>query len=389
MLAFLQFLHIVDFMIMMPLGPTLMRELHLNPQQFSILISSYTFSAAISSLLFSFLSDRVDRKKSILFFFTCFSLATLGCGLVSSFWGLLGMRVMAGFFGGVMGSITLAIVGDLFDVKRRGTAMGIVMTSFSLSAIVGVPLGLIASEHWNWESPFIGVGLAAMATIPLAKFIIPAMKGHMNERPEPEEVTTFYRGLPAPLLLMGLLVFGQFAIIPFISPSLVFNAGLPNHQLPLIYITGGLCTVIGSPLIGRMSDLFGPRRIFMIAVLLSCIPMYLVTHLGISYLGIILFVAGLFFVSTSARMVPAMALIQSSFEPAFRGRLMSYVSATQQLSSALAAFVAGSVVVQTHNGNLLYYPRVGWLGIGAAIGAFSLVYLFPVFRRSQSPKKKV
>ncbi len=293
------------------------------------------------------------------------------------------MRVLAGFFGGVISSIVLAILGDLFEEGRRATAMGIVMTAFSLSAIVGVPLGLILSETFNWEAPFIALGILSISLFPLARALVPSMIGHMEKKPVAGQTSRFYWGLPFPLTLMGLLVFGQFMIIPFISPSLVFNAGLPNHQLSLIYITGGLLTVVSSPLIGRLADMFGSAKIFLVAVLLSCLPIFFITHLGtsgvhrldsgVNPLGWILLISGSFFVATSARMVPAMAIIQTSLDPAFRGRLMSYVNATQQLASSLAAFTAGSIVLKDEGGRLIHYTFVGWLSIAMALLAFVLV----------------
>lgn len=153
-LAAIQFTHIVDFMIMMPLGPQLMRVFNISPQEFSFLVSAYTFSAGISGLLVSMIIDRFDRKVAMIISFSGFLLGTLACAVAPEYWILLASRCITGAFGGVLGSLVLAIISDAVEEKRRGKAIGTVMAAFSVASVAGVPFGLFIASKWDWHAPF-------------------------------------------------------------------------------------------------------------------------------------------------------------------------------------------------------------------------------------------
>ena len=129
MLAFLQFAVILDFMLMSPLGALIMPSLSITPAQFGTVVSAYAFSAGISGLLTAGFADRFDRKKLLLFFYTGFILGTLWCGVAQSFESLLLARIVTGVFGGVIGSIVLAIATDLFPPQMRGRVMGMMQSA--------------------------------------------------------------------------------------------------------------------------------------------------------------------------------------------------------------------------------------------------------------------
>ena len=80
-LAAINFIHIVDFMMLMPLGPQLMRLFEISPSEFGFLVSSYTFSAGASSFFGAFFLDRFDRKRILIWVFVGFTVGTLGCAL--------------------------------------------------------------------------------------------------------------------------------------------------------------------------------------------------------------------------------------------------------------------------------------------------------------------
>jgi predicted MFS family arabinose efflux permease len=177
----LQFIMIADFMIMMPLSSALMTVFHIQPAQFGLLVSSYSIAAGVSSLLASSLADRFDRRNALLVAYVGLLIATFACAYANTFELLLLARIVAGFFGGVLTSIVLAIVGDIFPPQKRGKAMGIVMLAFSLAAVAGVPLGLFISNHYSWQTPFSFLAYAGIAVLIVAYKVVPNVRGHLNQ----------------------------------------------------------------------------------------------------------------------------------------------------------------------------------------------------------------
>lgn len=366
-IAAIQFNHIVDFMIMMPLGPQLIRIFQITPQEFSFLVASYTLFAGLSGFVSSFFMDKWERKKLLLFFFLGFSLGTLACALSTSFTALLIARSIAGAFGGVLNSITLSIISDNFSYEKRGTALGWTSTSFSLASILGVPFSIFLANHFNWHSPFLFLGLLSLSLMILILKAIPSTPVISSERKdffEPLRIVLHSKDLLYGLVFMLFLFLGQFTVIPFLSPSLVANAGLPEAQLPLIYLLGGGLSIIAAPQIGKLSDRIGKHKVFFIGALVSTIPIFFITHLSITPVYLILTCTGLFFVSMGFRMIPAMALISGAPSPEHRGSYMGLVSSVQSLSSALASSLAGAIIIKDPNSNrLLNYTYVGYIAI--------------------------
>ena len=377
-LSAVNFSHIVDFMIMMPLGPQLMRILKINPSQFSLLVSAYTFCAGATGLLSAFFLDFFDRKRSLIFFFSGFCLGTLACGLSNTYETLLIARSLTGAFGGVLGSQVFAIVGDVFLPEKRGTATGIVMGAFSLASILGVPFSLYLAAHGTWQTPLIV--LAGISGLVLALIIwkAPSLRSHMGtDRASPWsfiKTVPFERRPLLALILLVLIVFGQFIVVPFLSPSLVANAGLREDQLPLVYLIGGTLSLFASPMFGRWVDRSGPIRVMLIAAPFSMIPFLLVTHLGPTSVAYALFVCALFFFLMGGRMVPVMTLATGSVQPVNRGAFMSLSSSVQQFAAALAAMAAGHIVTVGEDGRLLNYNKIGYLASGLTIVALCVAF---------------
>jgi MFS transporter, DHA1 family, inner membrane transport protein len=385
-LAAIQFSHIVDFMIVMPLGPQLMREFSITPSQFSMLVSAYSFFAGLSGFLATFYADVFDRKKILLTMFFGFVVATGLCGTSPNYESFIIFRSLAGFFGGVMNSLSLSVVSDLIEYKRRGTAMGILSTSFSIASIAGVPFSLMLAQKISWHSPFFFLAFISGLAFVFAVWTIPNLTGHLKSELQ-QSVSSLgarFKKLASPLLsalehstqrwallFMFLVMFSHFMIIPFISPTLVANGGLPEKHLPWVYLIGGLCSIISAPLIGRFSDRFGKSKMYIGGLLFSILPIFLITHLGPSSEFWVLLTTGLFFISAGARMIPAQTLVSEASPPETRGSFLSLVSCIQALSMALGSLISGRLIMEdTQTKVLTGYPLVGYISI--AIGLFSL-----------------
>lgn len=376
-LAGVQFTHILDFMVMMPLGPQFMRLFAISPREFGLLVSSYTLTAAAASFLATFQLDRYDRKRALLVLYGGFSVATLLCALAPGYSTLLIARAAAGACGGILNAVIHSIIGDLIPEHRRGSATGTVMMSFSMAAVMGVPLGLAIANLASWRATFVMVALISVAIWCAAWRVLPRIATHIDGGPRRHWMATLTDVLRPSnhrrsLALTGTLLLGGFSVIPFISPYLVGNVGILEKQLPYVYFAGGLATLVTSRLIGAMADRFGKRRMFFVVAALSIIPILLITRLPPLPLALTLITTTLFFILVSGRFIPAMALINSAVDPAQRGSVMSLNASVQSLCSALAAFGGGLVIQKAADGRLQHYS---WVGAFAVLSTLTAIYI--------------
>ena len=378
-LAAIQFTHIMDFMIMMPLGPQLMRVMLISPQQFGILVSAYTLTAAVAALAMAFYTDRFDRRQTLLFLYAGFVISTLLCGIAPGYNELLAARAVAGAFGGVAGATVHSIIGDAIPENRRGAATGMIMSAFALSSIIGVPIGLVLAAHFSWRAPFLLLVAVSVLVFILTWRILPPMRSHIvaGEAHRPLEQMKSVLGTANHLrafAFMFALMFAGFSVIPFISPYMVANVGLKETDLPYLYLFGGLATVFSSRYIGKLADRYGKRQIFTLIGLISIAPLLITTNLPPAPVWVAICASVIFMVFVSGRFVPAMALVISSVEPRLRGGFMSINSAIQQLGLGAASFLAGTIIGHGAGGTLTNYWLVGFIAVGATLLAIALAW---------------
>jgi predicted MFS family arabinose efflux permease len=371
-LAGIQFTHILDFMIMMPLGPQFTALFGISNAQFGLLVSAYTLSAGFSGLMAATYIDRFSRKQLLLAMYSLFGLATLACALAPDYVWLMVARVAAGLFGGVLSALSQTILADVIPFERRGRAMSVVMTSFSVSTVAGVPLGLFLAAHFNWHAPFVGiavlVGLLALG----AWQTLPRLDAHLHH---PERVSV-WRGIGQVLAepnhlkafaVSGLMMFAAFTVIPYITIYLQSNAGMQAAQVPWIYLCGGLATLLSARYFGRLTDRVGKVRMFQRLALAVTVPLMATTlSQGLPLWGLLV-ISTLFFTVMSGRMIPGMAMISSAALPRLRGTFMTLNSAVQSASMGLAALVAGLIIGRDAQGQLTLYWVAGLLGVLASV----------------------
>lgn len=391
-LAIIQFTHIVDFMIVMPLGPMLMRFFEISPQQFGTLVSSYTFSASIFGLVGALVMDRFDRKKVLLTLYTGFISGTLACGLAPSFSILMVARIFTGAFGGGIGAIILSMIGDQVPEQRRGAGTGVIMSAFSLASILGVPFGLSLATWSSWHLPFLFLGSLSLGAWLLAAALLPEMKHHMQRKRKLSPAKNFVsilrkKNLRWSLSLIWFLMLSGFSIIPFLSPYLVLNVGMKESQLPLIYMCGGAFTFFSARWIGALSDRYGKPNTFRIMAGLAVFPLLLMTHLPRVPLPFILVTTTIFMVVVSGRTVPGMALITSSVHPWQRGSFMSLNSSVQMVGAATASLLGGLILQNSPTGELLHFNWVGWLAVLFNLIALMVVGKIKIIKTKQSTQK--
>ncbi|MGA9667256.1 MAG: MFS transporter [Gallionella sp.] len=377
-LAGIQFSHILDFMIMMPLGPILIRAFGIGTHEFGLLVASYSFSAAFSGLLAATFIDRFERKRLMLTIFALFGLATLACGLAPGYVTLLIARGMAGTFGGVMGAMVQTIVGDVIPFARRAKAGGIVSTAFSISTVAGVPLSLWLANHFQWRAPFILIAVLTMLFIVIAARILPELRYHISDKKRAHPFSAMFEVLRDPnhrraLMFSGLLIFSGFTVIPYITVYAVGNVGITQQQIPFIYLAGGMATLFTARLIGHWADSKGKIRIYRLIGIGALVPLFVVTHIGASPLWLWLVCTTAFFVLVSGRMIPAMAIITSAAQPRLRGTFMSLNATVQSFAMGLATTLAGFIITQNNAGQIVDYGLVGYIAIAGNVLAIMFV----------------
>jgi len=379
MLAFLQFAVILDFMLMSPLGALIMPALSASPAQFGTVVSAYAFAAGISGLLTAGFADRFDRKKLLLFFYTGFIAGTAWCGVAQSFESLLLARIVTGLFGGVIGSIVLAIATDLFAPQMRGRVMGFIQTAFAASQVLGIPIGIYLSNRWNWHVPFLAlVVLGLIGGLLIAVFMKP-VADHLKAPQKHSAFEHLRHTVTEPRYLLSFvsvlfLATGGFMLMPFSSAFTVNNLGISLHDLPVIYLVTGIATIFVGPLVGKAADAFGKLRVFFIGTAITITMVLIYTHLSTSTLIVVTVINVVLFIGIFSRMIPFQALMSQVPAQTQRGSFNAINASISQLAGGMASFVAGHIVQQGADGKLHHYDIAGYVVVGTSLLACFLMW---------------
>jgi len=386
-LAGIQFSHVLDFMIMMPLGPILMSVFGIGTHEFGLLVASYSFSAALSGLFAATFVDRFERKRLLLGIFALFGLATLACGLAPGYATLLIARGLAGAFGGVMGALVQTIVGDVIPFARRARAGGVVSAAFSLSTVAGVPLSLWLANYFQWRAPFVFIAVLVVLFIFIGARVLPEMRHHISpstssgQAKQQHPFVAMFAVLRdanhlRALLFSALLIFSGFTVIPYITIYAVSNVGIAQHDIPYIYLLGGAATLISARRIGKWADLRGKVKIYRLVASTALLPLLVVTHIGAVPLWLWLICTTTFFILVSGRMIPAMAIITSAAQPRLRGTFMSLNATMQAFAMGLATTLAGFIITQDASGKIVDYGTVGYVAMaGNALAIWFVTHI--------------
>ncbi len=389
LLALTQFTVILDFMVISPLGDMLMKSMNISTSQFGFVVSAYAFSAGISGLLTAGFADRFDRKKLLLFFYGGFVLGTLLCGLAHSYLLLVAARIVTGLFGGVIGSISLAIVADIFAIEQRGRVMGFIQMGFGASQVLGIPIGLFLANAWGWQSPFLMVVGIALTVVLLIVIYVQPLTRHLalqHDRSAFEHLfhTVSKRDYRIGFAATALLSIGGFMMMPFGSAFAINNLHVTAKQLPLLFMVSGLGSLVIMPLVGKLSDKVDKFKLFAVASLYMMMMVVIYTNLKPIPLGFIMALNVLMMAGILSRMVPSTALNTAVPDMADRGAFMSINSSLQQIAGGIAAAFAGIIVVQkTKFSPLEHYNTLGWV-----IVCISSLCVYMVYRVSRLVKRK-
>jgi predicted MFS family arabinose efflux permease len=379
MLAFLQFSIILDFMIISPLGAIVMPALSISPRQFGLAVSAYAFSAGASGLLAAGFADRFDRKRLLLFFYVGFMLGTLLCALATTYPLLLGARIVTGLFGGVIGSVVLAIATDLFPLEMRGRVMGFIQTAFAASQVLGLPAALYFANRWDWHAPFWAIIAVAVPAGLVILFWMKPVAAHLALKQERSPFMHLAHTLAEPrhrlaFIVTMLLPTGGYMLMPFGTAYIVDNIGLSLATLPTIYLVTGLFTVFVGPLVGKASDRYGKFRTFCFGTIMTIVMVAIWTNMGHTALATVIAVNVLLFIGIFSRMIPAQALFSAIPEVTKRGAFNAISASLQQVAGGVSAAIAGTVIIEAPGGALQHFNWLGYIVMTVALLSLTLMY---------------
>jgi len=380
LLALLNFTHILDFMIMMPLGNILMPKWELTTSQFAVIVSSYSLAAFVSSFAAIFFADKFDRKKLLLMAYFGFLLGTFGCVFATGHYTMVLARVITGVFGGLIGAQVLSIIGDVIPYERRGQAMGLLMGGFALASVVGVPFGLFLANNFDWYFPFIVVAVVGSFLYPFLLRYIPNVDAHLaNPIDLNQRVQNFFlifsnKTQVTALVFSMLMIMGHFIIIPLINPYMVYNVGVKQEYTPLIYLCGGLSAMITAQITGKIADRYGKRQVFVASALVSTIFIFFITNMPTMPLFIVLLTFALWFSTATGRTVPGQAMTTQAVNAETRGSFMSLNSCVQSLGSGLATLASGWITYSDSNYAIHNYNILGYISIIVILLSVAIAY---------------
>lgn len=369
LLAIINFTHIVDFVVMAPLNPFLKEALSINSSEFGLLVSSYTFSAAIAGFIAFFKFDAYDRRSALLFLYAGFIIGNALCAVAPGYKFFLLSRILAGAFGGVLGVLVFSVIGDIIPPARRGKTTGIVMAAFSAASVLGIPIGLILAKSFDFHAPFIFLTALSVIVYIFIWIKFPSLTVHRTHAAKDQDRKQLLRSFAAnpnvryALLLTFCLMVAGFTVVPFISDYLVFNVGLNKEDLLYTYFFGGLATAVSGPLVGKLADIYGKQKVFVIAALISVVPIYMITVLPPLSLWFVIPCTTVFFICFGSRFVPAMTLVTSAVSPRERGSFMSINSTVQQFASSVAVVLSGIIIFNAPDGRMEYFWVCGTVAV--------------------------
>jgi len=378
-LALTQFSVVLDFMVMSPLGDLLIKDLKITPAQFGVVVSSYALSAGVSGFLTASFADKFDRKKLLLFFYGGFIIGTMLCGLSNSYWLLVFARIFTGIFGGVISSISLAIVADLFDLNHRGRVMSFLQMGFGMSQILGIPISLYLAKVWQWQAPFYLIVILASIIFFVALFVLKPVNAHLKLQRENAFKhlwqTIANKEYRIGFIATAFMSLGGYLMMPWGSTYSVNNIGISQSDLPLMFMIVGLATFAIMPVVGVLSDKLNKFTIFTSASVLMVITVLVYTQLPKVSLFMLIVVNMFMMMGIMARMIPSQALAASIPAIKDRGAFMSINSTLQQFTGGVAALIGGWIVQQkTQSSPLENFDYLGYLVVAVILTNILLTY---------------
>jgi predicted MFS family arabinose efflux permease len=379
LIAAIQFVNILEFMIVLPLGPDFARDLDIPLSDLGFIGGSYTFAASVAGFIGSLIMDRYNRQKAMIVALTGLTISTIAAGLSTSFPIMMLARVMAGLCGGPATSLSLAVVADLVPPERRGRAMGMVFASFSVASIIGVPASLEIASATSWRWSFFAISILAMIAIMMTIKWLPSFKPEFTRQSLAAEIKTSGKLLLNPdvalsMVTMTAMMGALFMIIPNIASYILYNLDYPREHLGRLYLVGGIFSFFGMTQIGKLVDKIGSAHIATAATIIFSLTIYLGFGLETPVIPVMLIF--ILFMSGSSIRGVSYNTLSSKVPPANqRGRFMSMQSAIQHMASASGAFIAAKLLTANEDHSLSGMYQVAMIAFSLSLTLPPLIYI--------------
>ncbi len=390
-IAIIQFSVVLDFMVLSPLSAILLEEMKISTAEFGWVVSAYAFSAGISGILAAGFADKFDRKKLMLFFYIGFVFGTFLCAIAPTYQFLMMARIVTGIFGGVISSISFAIISDIFKVEHRGRVMGYVQMAFAASQILGLPIGLTLANKFGWHSPFWMIAIFSLLVGVVILVYLKPVTEHLKIKSAVHPFQHLWNTVSNSNYMKGFiatvfLATGGYMLMPLGAAFSTRNLHISKELLPVLYGVTGVFSIAFGPLTGKMSDKLGRFKVFLFGTVLSGIMVAIYTQLGPTELWLVILINVILFLGINSRIISSSALMTALPEQKDRGAFMSVNASIQQLSGGIAAGIAGLIVLKPdlETAPLQRYDILGYVVlVSMAIAAFM------IFRLDKEIKKKL
>ncbi len=383
LVALVQLVNVLDFVMVMPLGQDFARALAIDEAKLGWVGGSYTASAAVVGLASARFLDRFDRRNALAVAMLGLVCATAAGGFATGLPSMMVARVAAGAFGGPATSLALAIVADVVPPERRGKAMGVVMAAFSVASVIGVPAGLAAAQAGSWRTPFFALAAIGLGVTAFAIGKLPPLRGHLGRggpvKATPTRELLRRREMQLMLASAAAMTFSIFLIVPNVRSFLVNNHGYPDDEILYLYLAGGLGSFLVVQFSGRAVDKLGSTPVALLGTMMVTVCLlvgFLPDHPVVPVM--VIFVA--YMSTASLRGVPISALSSKLPAPHERAQYMSMQSAVQHIASSIGAIAATQILTTDPDTKRLDHVPV-LVAIAVAAGAFLPLLMWRVERK--------
>ena len=363
-------------MIISPILPQIGDDLGIADAVLGTLVTAYSLMVGLFAILSGPVSDRVGRRRILLAGCGVMTVALASHGLVDSYLSFLVVRIFAGMAGGMLSGAAVSYIGDYFPYDRRGWATGWVMSGAAFGQIVGIPMGIVMAERWGFRSPFYLFAITMALTAILLFFRVPQppVKRSSERLTVQRAVADYMAMLKRPEVAWAafayfVMFFGVAVFVIYLPTWLERDLGATGNQIALMFLVGGIASVLTGPQAGKLSDRIVRKGIILLAciglsiVMVGTVP--LVTNIVTAYVFFFLTM-----VLVAMRVSPFSALLTGLVRDERRGSLMSLAVALGQLGFALGGAVSGPLFANVGYFSNTVLGAVFVLGMGLIVWFF-------------------
>jgi predicted MFS family arabinose efflux permease len=383
----MEFLHITELMLFMPLATQIIKEFNLQAYQYSLLAGIYEFAGALLALLFYKSIDRWNLKQALFIFWSGFLISTFACAASHSYFALFLSRMMAGVCSGMVHVLIIACIAEWMPESKYGRCLGIVQGAYALATILGVPLGIYFASSFGWRYAFYGVLITGLILFALYSFLLPrGNTAHHHQQANLNWKIIFQDRNARLFIMIGACTSMGTLIVPFIAPFFIHNIGFREIELSYLYLIGGAISIIVAPLIGQLTDYFCPKKTVIALSFLFMIPMALLAFSPALTFAMGLWGGVAYLIADTARHIPINSMMIKSFPPETRKSTILICKTSYRLIHAIGIYLAGYAIAISASGHTEGMSTLGGIGLFFTVGVMLLVIQIKTINQEGNPE---